>query len=322
MAILITGGAGFLGVALAHKLVAKGADVILFDIAPPPVERIRDINENIKFVQGDLTVWPEVLNVVKANNVQDIFHFGAMIGPTCDNNPWACFLTNITGTMHVLEAARLFSVTRVVFSSSLSTFGIIKNEGIVTDETLQRPMSMYGISKLHGELMGRFYRRKFGLDFRCLRYPSITGPGVRGKGLGHYNAWMIENAALGKAYECNVSEDTAVPVIYFKDAIRAAEMIYRAPKNQIKTICYNLSGLAPLQAAKQLELSIKKFIPEANITYKPDPLIMELVPNLNIKSINDSKAREEWGWNPLYRDIDKVVEDFIREVSIRRDLTH
>lgn len=313
MSILITGGTGFIGVGLAHKMVEKGKDVVLFDIAPRS-ERVADIKDKVKVVQGDLKVWSEVLNVVKENNIEGIFHLGSMLSLPSEENPWASFQTNVAGTMHVLEAARLFGVKRVVFSSTGGTYGLGIGE-VIDDETLQRPTTMYGAGKLYGELLGRFYRRKFDLDFRCLRYFAVMGPGVKTMAVTQYNSWMVENAALGKPYECFVTEDAAIPVTYFKDAIRAMEMLYGASKEQIKMVCYNISGVSPAQSAKQLEMAIKKFIPEAKITYKPDPVTMEFFRSYTVRSIDDSQAREEWGWEPLYVDFEKVVEDFIQEVK-------
>jgi threonine 3-dehydrogenase len=315
MSILVTGGTGFIGVGLAHKLVEKGEDVVLFDVAPQ-YERVAELKDKVKVVQGDLKVWPEVLNVVKENEVEGIFHLGSMLSTPSDNNPWASFQVNVVGTMHVLEAARLFGVKRMVFPSSIVTFGLGAGE-VLTDETIQRPITMYGSGKLYGELLGRFYRRKFGLDFRCLRYCSVIGPGVKTMAVTQYNAWMIENAALGKPYECFVTEDTAIPVMYFKDAIRAIAMLYDAPEEQIKTVCYNVSGVSPAQTARELELAIKKFIPGAKITYKPDPSVMEYHKAQKVKIFDDRRAREEWGWEPAHSDVEKVVEDFIQEVRTR-----
>ena len=312
MSILITGGTGFIGVGLAQKLVERGEEVILFDIAPQ-TERVADLKDKVKIVRGDLKVWPEVMNVVKENNVEDIFHLGAMLSVPSEGNPWGSFQTNVAGMMYVLEAARLFGVKRFIFPSSIASYGLGTGE-VITDETLQRPITMYGVGKVYGELLGRFYRRKFGLDFRCLRYCGVIGPGVKTPGIAQYNAWMIENAILGKPFECFVTEDTAVPVTYFKDAIHATLMLYDAPREQIKTVSYNISEVSPAPTAKELELTIKKFIPEAKVTYKPDPVVMEFYRNQSMKVIDDRRAREEWGWQPLYKDLEEIVADFIQEV--------
>lgn len=315
MSILITGGTGFIGAGLAQKLVGRGEEVILFDIAPQ-TERVADLKDKVKIVRGDLKVWPEVMNVVKENNVEDIFHLGAMLSVPSEGNPWGSFQTNVAGMMYVLEAARLFGVKRFIFPSSIASYGLGTGE-VITDETLQRPITMYGVGKVYGELLGRFYRRKFDLDFRCLRYCGVIGPGVKTPGIAQYNAWMIENAILGKPFECFVTEDTSVPVTYFKDAIHATLMLYDAPREQIKTISYNISEVSPAPTAKELELTIKKLIPEAKVTYKPDPVVMEFYRNQSMKVIDDKRAREEWGWQPLYKDLEEIVADFIQEVRTR-----
>jgi len=312
MSILITGGTGGIGVGLAHELVAKGEDVILFDIAPQ-TGRLADIKDKVKIVPGDLKVWPEVMNVVKENNVKGIFHHGSMLSLPSEANPWAAFQVTVVGTMHVLEAARLFGVERVLFASTDATYGLGTTE-VITDETLQRPITIYGANKLYGELLGRFYRRKFGLDFRCIRYCTVLRPGIKIRALPMFVPWMIENAALGKPYECFVAEDVAAPVMYYRDAIRATIMLYYAPKEQIKTVCYNISGISPTPTAKELEMTVKKIIPEAKITYKPDPLVMEFYRSRGVNIIDDSRARQEWGWEALYTDYKKVVADFIQEV--------
>ena len=309
MSILITGGTGWVGTGLAHRLVERGEDLILFDIAPQ-IEGVADIKNNVKVVQGDQKVWPEVLNVVKENNVEGVFHLGNI--PSSPLQPWAVYEGNVAGIMNVLEAARLFGVKRVVFTSSIMTYGLGIPTETITDETLQRPASVYGVTKLYGELIGRFYRKKFDLDFRCIRYPNIFGPSVRISKKLQYIAWMIQSAALGRPAECPVSEDTKLPVLYYEDAMRATQMLYDAPKEQIETVCYNVVGVFPSLTAKEVELAIKKFIPEAKFTYKPDPWVMDYYRSIN--NIDDSRAREEWGWKPLYADFEKIVADFIKEV--------
>ena len=309
MSILIIGGTGWVGTGLAHRLVERGEDLILFDIAPQ-IERVADIKNNVKVVQGDQKVWPEVLNVVKENNVEGVFHLGNI--PSSRYAPWVVYDGNVAGINNVLEAARLFGVKRVVFTSSIMSYGLGIPTETITDETLQRPASVYGVTKLYGELIGRFYRKKFDLDFRCIRYPNIFGPSVRISKKLQYIAWMIQSAALGRPAECPVSEDTKLPVLYYEDAMRATQMLYDAPKEQIETVCYNVVGVFPSLTAKEVELAIKKFIPEAKFTYKPDPWVMDYYRSIN--NIDDSRAREEWGWKPLYADFEKIVADFIKEV--------
>jgi len=321
MSILITGGTGFLGAGLARRLLDRGEDVVLFDLVPR-IERIADIKDKVKVIRGDVGVWPEVMNAVKENNIEGIFHLGAMLSLPSEDNPWASFQANIVGTMHVLEAARLFDIKRMVFASSGGTYGLGIGE-VITDETIQRPINMYGIGKLSGELLGRFYRRKFGLDFRCVRYCGVViGPGYTTKAVPIYIPWMIEHAALGRPgpFECWVSEDAPMQIMYFKDIVRGTEMLYYAPKEQIKMICYNLSAGTQVPTVKDVEMAIKKFVPEAEFTYKPDPVSMEFLRSLECKSVDYSRATEEWGWDPQYTDYEKIVEDFINEARTNPEL--
>jgi threonine 3-dehydrogenase len=299
-------------VGLAHELVARGEEVVLFDIAPQTA-RLADIADRVKVVAGDLTVWPEVLNVVRDHNVKGIFHHGSMLSLPSEANPWAAFQVTLMGTMHVLEAARLFGVERVLYASTDATYGLGTGE-VITDETLQRPITMYGTNKLYGELLGRFYRRKFDLDYRCIRYCTVLRPGIKVRTLPMFVPWMIENAALGRPFECFVAEDVAAPVIYYPDAVRATIALYYAAREQVETVCYNLSGITPTPTAKQLETAIKEIVPEAEVCYQPDPLVMEYYRTRGVTLIDDSRAREEWGWAPRYTDYREVVADFIQEV--------
>lgn len=314
MNILVTGGTGFIGAELARTLVSRGENVVLFDIYPN-YARIGDIKDKVKVVQGNLAYWAEVFNVVKNYNIEGIHHTGSMLSATSEASPWASFQTNVVGTMHILEAARLFGVGKVVFTSTLATYGLAC-PAVVTDETIQRPITMYGCGKLYCEVLGMYYRNRFDMDFRTVRYPAVIGPGINTPGIAQWNAWMIEYPALGKPFECYVTEDTKVPVLYFKDAVRAVDMIFQAPKEQIKMVNYNVGGVTPSRTAKELEQAVKSHIPDAQISYKPDPKTMEVFRTMSVDVFDDSKARQEWGWQPLYSDFDKVVSDTIKEIKM------
>jgi threonine 3-dehydrogenase len=164
MPSLITGGSGIIGSRLAHLLVEAGEEVVLFSRGLKK-ERIEAIQNRVKWVQGDLRVAAHVFNAVKDNRITDIYHMGAMLTFASENDPHGSFQTNVLGTMHVMEAARLFGVQRILFTSSIGTFGLEMGE-IVTDTTIQRPVLFYGIGKLYGEGLGRYYHNRYGLDFR------------------------------------------------------------------------------------------------------------------------------------------------------------
>ncbi len=322
MSILVTGGAGFIGSTIARSLVQKGKDVVVFDVAPR-AEALADIADRVKFVRGDLKVLPEVLNVVRDNGVQGIYHLGAMTSTASEESPWASFQTNSAGTMHVLEAARLFGVERMVFTSSAAVYGLGRTSDVATDDTIQRPTGMYGIDKLHAELIGRYYRSRFGVDFRCLRYIGIMGPGVQPqtpRGTAFLQG-MVTSAALGRPFKCNVTEDTAISIMYLKDAVLATEMLFDAGKDDIKTVCYNISSVPRPVSARELEMAVKRAVPEAEIGYAPDRKLVEMIRSFNLpKTYDDSRARLEWGWKPMYSDLDELVADFIQEVRAHPQL--
>jgi len=315
MAKLITGGTGFIGAELARMLVDRQEEVVLFDVAPNAA-RIKGMEDRVKLVLGNLANGSEVFNVVKDHPIEGIYHLGGMLTIPSNMNPWASFQSNVWGTLHVLEAARLLDIEKVVFASSIATYGL-DTTPMITDVTLQRPTTMYGIGKLYCEHLGMFYKNRFGLDFRSVRYPSVIGPGVKTPGVAQYNPWMIEHAALGKSYECFVTEETKSPVMYFKDAAICIDLLYQAPKEKIKSLNYNVAGVTPVQTAKELERIIKKFVSDFQVTYRPDPKVMEFYQNFHIEVYDDSRARKEWGWNPRYPNFEMVVRDFIEEV--RRD---
>jgi threonine 3-dehydrogenase len=315
MRVLVTGGTGFIGAELARTLVERGEEVVLFHVTPS-APRIDDIRNKVTVVQGNLAYWPEVFNVIKDYGIEGIYHLGSMLSVPSNANPWASFQANVVGTMHVLEGARLFGVSKVAFTSTVATYGL-DCPATVTDISLQRPTTMYGCGKLYGECLGRFYRSKFGLDFRSVRLPAIVGPGAKVKHVSQYNAWMIEYAALGKPFTCFVTEDTKSPVMYFKDAAKAVDMLFQAPREHIRTVNYNVAGVTPNRTAKQIEQVIRKHIPEAQITYDPEPDIMEFHRTMQLDVFDDTTAREEWGWQPSYPDFDTLVTDFIEEIRVR-----
>ncbi len=305
MAKLITGGSGFIGSELARRLLSREEDVVVFDRLQST--RLHDMQHKLTVVLGDLHNWPELFNVVKNYRIDAIYHLGSMLTFESEANPWGSFQTNVVGTLNVLEAARLLNVEKVMFTSSIGTFG----PGIaeITDVTLQRPDSFYGIGKLYCEGMFRFYRRRFGLDCRSIRYPAVVGPGVTTP--NHWHAPMIQHAALGKNYACPVSRDVAEPRIYFKDAVRAADGVLSVPREQVRMVNYNVGGSQAV-SAKVLEEAIRKHLPDAKITY---PSLPTPSPWADVQTWDDSYARKEWGWDPAYPKVEQFVSDFITEIQ-------
>jgi len=297
--------------------VQAGDNVVLFDIAPNMM-RIEDIIKEVQIVRGNLSYAPEVYNVVQENSIDRILHLGSLLSAPSDINPWASFQVNVVGSVNVLEAARHFGGAQVVFPSTIATFGR-DTETVASDTTVQHPTTMYGCGKAYIENLGNFYKKRFGLDFRGIRFPSVIGPGAKVRHVSQYNAWMIEFPLRGKPFECFVTPETKMPTMYFKDAANSIDAIAEAPLESIKSVNYNVAGITPTTSARQIEEVVKKHVPNADITYVPDPVIMEYYKTFKIDVFDDTRARAEWGWCPAFPDIDTVLLDFKAELEQHPD---
>jgi nucleoside-diphosphate-sugar epimerase len=317
MTTLITGGAGFIGAYLTRLLVAAGERPVVFDIAPihGPLAEIR---EHFILEPGSLAHLPVLMDCIEKHAVDRIFHLGGMLSLPSENNPWAAFDANIIGTYHVLEAARIKKMSQVVYGSTIATYSKDIPGDEIDDRTIQRPSSFYGISKTFGELLGRFYHRKFGLDFRGVRLPSIVGPGARTAHMSIYNAWAIEYAIKGQSYLLTCDPATRCPVLYFKDAAQALVDLSAAKPDRIRTRIYNIAGIKPAFSALELVEIIRSRVPGARLTFEPDPVVVELLQELGSLRINDDCARAEWGLRIAYP-LKEMVEDFIREFEKYRN---
>jgi len=309
---LVTGGTGYIGAELVRHLLGRGDDVVTFGPSSN-LGRLADIAKDVTVIRGNVAYASEVFNVVKDHRIERIFHLGSMLSSPSQANPWASFQVNVIGTMNMLEAARLFVVRQFIFTSTISTFALDAGT-MATDHTIQRPATMYGSGKLYCECLGRFYRSKFGLDYRAVRFPSVIGPGTTQRTVAQYNSWMIEYPARGKPFECYVTPGTKGPAMYFKDAVRSLWMIADAPLERIQTLNYNIAGLDPTPTAREVEAAVRTHIPDAIVTYKPDPVIMDYYSTAHIEVFDDTCARNEWGWSPEYTTIEALVPDFVSEV--------
>jgi nucleoside-diphosphate-sugar epimerase len=310
MAKLVTGGTGYVGAETVRQLVNRGEQVIAFDINIVNY-RIEDVEKKIKIVRGDLGNFHEVLNLFKDNKIDAVYHMGSMLSWMSELNPWASFRANVLGTYNVFEACRLFDVPKIMFTSTLGTFGMGIG-GVVSDTTLQRPVNLYGTGKLYVEGLGRWYASKFGLDFRSVRYAHMIGPNVRTP--GHWAPPMIEDAILGEPNLCQFgTPDSVGSWIYVTDAAKAAVDILDAPKEKIQMMNYNVAGIPPVISARETEAILKKRYPGFKVEYKVNTDPRPPIPSMTV--FDDSNARKEWGWSPVYTTPEAVIERFEKDVK-------
>lgn len=312
MTILVTGGCGLVGSMLTRVLVEKGEDVWIFDkrIA---AQRFSGIEGRVKTIEADLGNLPKVLEAVKESRPRVIFHVGGMLSLPSDADPQSAFFSNVAGTFHVLEAARLFNIPKVIFTSTTATYGLDIQAPVIDDFTLQRPITMYGSTKVFAELLGRVYRRKYGIDFRAIRLPAVIGPGGKTYHISVYNTWAVEKAFYGEPYEIFVEPDIRCPIIYFKDAVRGLLLLEAAPAEAVQTVCYLIAGIQPMVSARELVDEIRKHFPNAVFSYKPEPLAMAHHRHRQGVVLDDSKAEKEWGWSTEYS-LERIIGDFYDEM--------
>ena len=311
MATLVTGGAGFIGAEIVRILVERGERPVVFS-RNPSLANQPDLDGKVDVARGDVGNFSHVLDAVKQAQPETIYHFGAMLSVPSEGDPPTSVQTNAMGTFHVLEAARLFGVKKVIFASSGAVYGSRITGDVIDDFTLQRPGLLYGATKVFGEPLGLYYRRKYDIDFRGIRFPSIVGSGVRTPGIVQFTSWMIEESAKGNAFTAVANPDWRVNVVYIKEAGKAAVQLADAPKENIKTVNYNLAGVKPTPTAREMAEIVKANLPDARITFDEDASLAGAVARGPLQ-MDDSRAREEWGWDPQY-DYDRMVKAVISEV--------
>ena len=311
---LITGGTGFLGSEVARVLLSRGeTGVTLFDL-DPSTERLAGVADRVSVIRGDLGDSADVDDAVASSHPDAIYHLGGMLSAPSEADHAAAFRANAVGAFNVLEAARVHGVAQVLYASTINTYGHDLPKDGVDDYTLQRPAMFYGTTKLFGEHAGRFYRRRFGLDFRGIRYPSIVGPGVTTPGISQYTSHAIEASARGEPYTIFVEPRTRVPIIHVRDAAEAMVRLAAAPADRIETVVYLLAGITPTPTAQQLADAIRARLPDANLTFQPDPAVQAVHDARRaLASIDDANARREWNWRPTY-DLERIVDEMASQI--------
>jgi len=304
MSILITGGGGFLGIRLAQGLVERGNKVILGDISR--FEIPDDLRGRVIQVPCDVSSAISFFEAVRSHGVEGILHLAVAIRTIAELNPITAYRANIDGTYNLLEVARIAQLKKVVFVSSHSVFP----PGTQAVETDTRPLqyaNTYGIAKIFGEQMGRYYHRRYGLDFRSVRFPAINGPGRPFIGGTSFVSKLFREIAKTGRFVIPTKETTSFHNLYVKDAVACLAGLYGADADKIKTRIYNISGIPTMM--KDLVAVIHRHLPATQFDYQPDE---ELVREFESwpKTVDDSPAREEWGWHITYN-LNAWVKEFL-----------
>lgn len=292
---LVTGGLGFIGSRVAKRLIEDGENVVLFDIVGSS-KYIADLDENrIKIVRGDLSNVIQVIETVKNNNIDCIYHLGALLSPGAVSSPQVAYTVNVNGTINILEAARLYNVECVMYPSTIATYGPGLPD-IVNEDVVQYPREMYGATKTICERMGELYHYDYGVNFRSVRFPAIVGH-ERTSGLSAFTSFMIIEAAKGRPYSAYVDESTIVPFMYKDDAVNSLVSLRYANEANLKRRIYNPEAISC--SAGELAAAIKKILPDAKIMFEPDADKVKMI-SAWAKGFDGTRARQEWDFSLQY----------------------
>ncbi len=302
-----------MGAEVVRLLLSQGEKPVVFS-RNPSTPRLAEVADRIEGIAGDLGNFSNVLDAVKKTRPDVIYHMGGMLSVPSDADPAGAIQANVLGTFHVLEAAKLFDVPQVLFTSSLGVYGADIKEDFIDDNTVERPLLFYGSTKVFAENMGRFYKRKYGVDFRGIRYPSILGPGISTPGVAQYNPKVIEECAKGNPFTIWVTPETRIPIMYFTESARAIVELGKAPVENIETVNYVLTGITPTPSAGELADVVRAKIPGAQIEFQPDPELQPILDDIS-RRVDDTNARREWGWKPEYN-LDQSVDEFLKEMTL------
>ena len=308
--VIIIGANGQIGTELALALRQKFGyeNVITSDIREP-----KSLAENEIF---------EIINVLDKEALKalfdkykptQIYHLAAMLSATGEQYPQKAWDLNMNGLLHVLDLSLEFKVKRVFWPSSIAVFGPHSPKQDTPQYCTMDPNSIYGISKLAGERLCEYYHAKYGLDVRSIRYPGIiswkTEPGG---GTTDYAVHIFFEALRNGTYDCFLSENTALPMLYMDDAIRGTLELMEAPEEQL-TIrsSYNLAGIS--FTPKMIAEEIKKILPNFTITYSDNDPRQAIADSWPV-SIDDSYAQKDWEWKPKF-DLTEMTADMIQNLK-------
>lgn len=306
--VLVIGALGQIGSDLVHALRQKyGTDkVVAADIRPEPAAYPGT------YLQLDALDRDAQIQAVEDHGISTIYNLAAILSARGEQDPQMAWKINMDALMNSLETVRLTEADRLFWPSSIAVFGPSTPSNHTPQRTIMEPTTVYGISKLAGERWCEYYHQKYGVDVRSLRYPGLISYRSKpGGGTTDYAVDVFHHALRGEAYECFLSEETELPMMYMPDAIKATISLMAAAAESVKIrSSYNLFGLSFTPA--QIFAEIKRNLPGFEFSYHPDfrQAIADSWPN----SIDDSDAREDWGWQEEYGLVE-MVKDMLAQLS-------
>lgn len=312
--ILVIGCAGQIGTELTMALrnIYGNNNVIATDLKEAP----SIITETGPFEILDILDREKMRAIVKKYNIDGIVNLAAILSAVGEEHPMLAWNVNMNGLINVFEVAKDENIETILTPSSIAVFGPETPAYNTPQETILRPKTMYGITKVAGELLGDYYVDKYNMDIRGLRYPGIIShEALPGGGTTDYAVAIYYDAIKYGKYTSFVKADTRLPMMYMPDCLKGTIQLFQADKENLKHHSdFNMGAMS--FSVEEMANSIKKYMPEFEISYEPDfrQDIADTWPN----SIDDTAAREEWGWNHEY-DLDKMTKDMLFHIKAKFD---
>jgi len=304
--ILVTGAVGQIGSELTMALRDRygNENVVACGHKTKPS---KELGESGPFEFIDVTDKKSIEKVVKKYDVDTVFNMSAILSGVGEKKPFLCWDVNINGLYNVLEVARE-QKTRVFAPSSIAVFGPETPKVNTPQDTVLKPTTMYGVTKVTGELLGDYYFRKFNVDVRGVRYPGIiSSETMPGGGTTDYAVEIFYEAIKNKRYTCFLDGDTRLPMMYMPDCIKAAINLMETDISKLRHHCdFNVTAMS--FTPKELVEEIRKHIPDFKCDFKPD--FRQEIADSWPDDIDDSVARREWGWRPDY-DLSSMTKDML-----------
>ena len=308
--ILIIGACGQIGTELTQKLrkIYGTENVIASDIRKLNV----DVVNSGPFEVINALDFNQIEHLVEVHQITDVYLMAALLSATAEKNPAFAWDLNMNSLFHVLNLAKAGKIKKIFWPSSIAVFGPTTPKENTPQYTIMEPSTVYGISKQSGERWCEYYHNLFGVDVRSIRYPGlISWSSPPGGGTTDYAVDIYHKALENQSYECFLSAETKMPMMYMDDAIAATIQIMQAPAEQIKIrSSYNLAAMSftPTEIAAE----IQKHIPDFTISYAPD--FRQKIADSWPASIDDSRAREDWGWNHHFT-LDNMTVDMLEHLK-------
>ncbi|MFT4838954.1 MAG: nucleoside-diphosphate-sugar epimerase [Nonlabens sp.] len=308
--VLVIGACGQIGTELTMRLreIYGGEQVIASDIR----EGSEEIMASGPFESLDAMNKSQIEDVCLHYQVNEVYLMAAMLSATGEKFPKKAWSLNMDSLMHVLDLAKEGKIDKLFWPSSIAVFGPTTPKHDTPQHTIMEPTTVYGISKQTGERWCEYYHQKYGVDVRSMRYPGlISWKTLPGGGTTDYAIDIFHKAVAGENYNCFLSEDTELPMMYMEDAVRATVEIMRAPSEEIiERSSYNLSGMSftPQDIANE----INKHVPNFSISYEPD--FRQQIADSWPSSIDDAPARKDWNWKHEYG-LDQMVTEMLSHLK-------